>query len=491
MNRRRFTRRDFMRLTATAAGASVLASCKQTTPAAVEPTEIKQVATEAKAAVATATEAVAAGPMEFKLEFLTQLPEYAAGYQQIWDLYLAENPHISFEMLTYTEGAAAEALDAKRAGGWFPSIDSRFLINQHNYQELLNLLETDFPWFDRWTYDVKTAWANTFRVDNYLPVISHSNNYILGWLYHQDLMEKAGLDPNQIKTWEDFEKFLDEGSKWAAADGEVDYFWERAGGGWVIIEALGAYSSAWEVGHPDRQKEAMMTLNLSGDDSPFRPALDFLVRAYENGWLPKEWWLREHEPDMEANFVAKKGALIHHGPWMWDKVLSADPTAQLDGFPSSPPSENGGPAKWIHMRDFPSIDGGMCMDKRVKDLSEYAEIQKAFNWWHSPEIVKLRCEVEGNEPAYKTDEPVELESPQYVKYTSEFAPGGRWADLEVLYFSPLQIWAPYARENGQLIWEWDWSDVTRKVMTKEMTQVEFLQWIEDQAALNFEIPGVS
>jgi len=496
MAEKSFSRRDFLRLGALTAAGAALAGCTQPpagTPVKTEASEPTEAATEASEPTEAPTEE--APPVdEFVLEFLTDLPEYASKYQQIWDLYLAENPHVTLEIVTVTEGAAAEALQAKRAGGWFPSIDMREpeggeTADQHNYQEMVNLLETDFPWFDRWTYDVKTAWANKFGVEGYLPVINHAQAWDAGWVYHKDLVDEAGVNPRDVKTWEDLETLLEKGTAWANSTDEVDFFMDRGMGSWVLTQGAFYFSYAYQQGHPDLMREAIMSGNLSGPDSPVRPGIETYVRWYEKGILPKEWWLREWEADMEASYVAKKSVFLYHGPWIWDKAVAADPSIQQEGIPETPPAADGGPENWIHMRGTPEIDSGHSLDKRVLDMPEYPEIQKAFNWWFSPLIVKLRCEAEGFEPAYKTDEPVDFENPQYQGYLKEFQPGGLYEDVEIVYMDPWGLTDPYLREDGQKWEDWDWPALLRDVMKKDMTIDEFLEFWEEGMKLNYDLPG--
>ena len=113
--------------------------------------------------------------------------------------------------------------------------------------------------------------------------------------------------------------------------------------------------------------------------------------------------------DFEAGFTAKNSILCYHGPWLWTKVETADPDAKLSGFPF-PANADG-----IIQNGAIEPNKGTAMFACNKDGENYEAALDAFNWWNSPEIVKLRAEAFGNVPLMDLSEvgTAELDASQY------------------------------------------------------------------------------
>lgn len=69
------------------------------------------------------------------------------------------------------------------------------------------------------------------------------------------------------------------------------------------------------------------------DKNPMVPFFEKIKEYYQNGYLPKNWYGRDWENEFEASFINRKSILTLHGPWIWNKVLAADPSADLGGVP--------------------------------------------------------------------------------------------------------------------------------------------------------------
>jgi ABC-type glycerol-3-phosphate transport system substrate-binding protein len=459
---------------------------------AVEPTvaTLAEEATEAPAVEESIDEAP--GPEPVTLTIRASNPEYEQGEIQIWALYQDENPHVTLDFFSVTEGASSEAYDAKLAGGWVPALDWHKRATPANYKEFVNLLETDFPWFDRWEYDITTAFENRFGI----PGVYAANiiaGFVWTWQYHEDLMEEAGLDPQKdVKTWDDMKEWLRAGTEWANANPDIEYFWDQAGECWWCITQ---YFDAWPLAFPDGQREQQRKawvgeIPINGPDSPYRHAFEFLLEAYNEGWLPKEFWTHSWEPDMEANYISKRSVVMLHGPWVWDKALAADPTVQQAGLPCTPPAE--GQDTWVQYMSSPEVNTGCFMHAQVLDLPEYPEIQKAFNWWLSPRPVKLTAELWGMQTLYRTDEPVELSGPQWVNLVSQIGtPGGVFEDV-VMETGDMGVdaAAQYLTEEGILWSNWEWAgEVVAPMCQGEITVQDALDWFKTEIDRNYSLPS--
>ena len=166
-NKKRFSRRDFLRVSALTAAGAVLAGCCPSEPKTVTEKETvvvketEEVTVKETEEVMVTEEAPEAEPVT--LEIRNSNPEYENGEQQIWDIYLADNPHVTIEFFSVSEGASVETYNAKVAGGWVPAMDWWVRADNTNYQEYLNQIETGFPWFDNFTYDIRNAFKDRLR----------------------------------------------------------------------------------------------------------------------------------------------------------------------------------------------------------------------------------------------------------------------------------------------------------------------------------------
>ena len=105
--------------------------------------------------------------------------------------------------------------------------------------------------------------------------------------------------------------------------------------------------------------------------------------------MRQQWGTPAGESDYEPGFAAKRSILAYHGPWLWTKVETIDPTAQLAGF-CFPANEDG-----VILNGAAAASKGTVLFACNKDGENQEEAVKAFNWWNSPEIVKIRAEAFG------------------------------------------------------------------------------------------------
>ena len=405
---KKLSRRDFLRASAMTAAGLVAASCVAPPPQAPsEPAEAP--AEEAPAAEAPAAE-------EVTLEMVTNLPEYDNGYRQLLDIYEAQNPGVKVNLSSFTENTEAAFL-TKVAGGYLPAIEkipenSGRTVGRDNYQEFVNLSEIDFPWFDRWTYDVKNTWADRYGLPG-PRTLDVFQGIVVSMIYHRDVMEGTGWDPQKdIKTLDDFETFLDDLVKFVEADPNLDFPWDRA---WVNGFMYFRYFNLVPVAYPDGQRDQqwdcwMGNAKFNAEDSPYRHVFEFDKKALERGWHSDGWWNRAWEEDMEATFIAKKTPMVIHGPWMWDKALASDPSAELLGFPI--PSL-GGEETVLHV-EAPGTDFSWCIRTGNEETPYWENTKHLFHYWFSPDNVKGLAEVEGRGLVYELDEPLELDVPQFT-----------------------------------------------------------------------------
>jgi len=443
--------------------------------------------TKSEAATPAAKEEEQQPAKEVVLDIMASQQEYLNAERQIWDIYEAEHPGVKINLFAINEDQEA-AFEAKMAGGYVPAmIVYGTPVDASNYKNFVNLLDVDFKWFDRWQYDVRHAEENLTGVPG-VYTLDPYQGYFFTWMYHADLMDELGLDPRAIKTQADLTQFLADCTEAVSKRDDIDYCWDQSWHNWVwAANYWNMMPLAYEDGGRDRQRESWLGKIQDPAQDPFRHTFQWFKDAYQAGWMPKEFWLREWETDMEASFIAKKSLLMLHGPWPWDKMMAADPSAKLLGIPSTPPEKEGDP--WMQSMGPLNLTAGYRIPIANMDKPEWPQILDAYNWWFSPEVVKMRAEVHGTPLLYKLDEPLELQGPQWLGIIKEFEPGGLYENV-VIETSPTgsEAVAKYKKEGAGEFWDWQWNDVWAKVVQDEMSVDDAVKWFHDQVAQDYDLP---
>jgi ABC-type glycerol-3-phosphate transport system substrate-binding protein len=458
MSNKQVSRREFLRLSALAAAGAVAAQYG-----------VPAVARAASQPFERLTDTPPAAE-EVTLDVVSDVPEYDNPHRQILDIFEDENPGVTINLISHSEDGQP-AYAAKVAGGYCPAmetvsaISNMTRINKDNYPNYVDLSTIDYPYFDLWTYDVKNAWSNLY---DGLPGPRCMNpflGWVNTWVFHADLMEKAGLNPREeVKTWDDLLNWMDKGTQWAAsADSGVDRFWDQ---GWLPDWfGTGITMDSIPLAFPDGQRDRQVACwkgeaAFNAPDSPYRHALEFFKQAYDKGWVNKQFWTREWETDMEAAYAAKKTVVQLHGPWIWDKAVAADPTVQQMGVPGTPPAE--GQTEWMQWMGDLEIDQSpdgftMCIRAGNEQSPHYDLVKKLFIWWHSPDIVRLRAEATGGVPAMKLDPPAQIKAPQYLGILKDIAtPGGLYENVkyEMRMSGEMQM-APRRIPGSPGVWDYE------------------------------------
>jgi len=492
MSKQIISRRDFLRAGAlTAAGIAVAACAAPATQAPPKATEAPA-ATEAPPTEApAATEAAAPAAEEVTLDVMSPVSEYEAPYREIWNVFEAQNPGIKINLFSINEDTGA-AHEAKVAGGWLPHMECleelMIYANKNNYQMFTDLSTIDFPWFDRWTYDVKNAWSDLYGVSG-PRTLDIFQGFVCTWQYNGDLMDKAGLDPQKdVKSFDDLENWLDEGTQWANSEPDVEYFWNQAWHNWVFGTFYPNLTIPYAFPQGQREYQVECYLgqrNFNDEDSPYRPYFEFFKKAYDKGWIPETFWTRLWEGDMEASYINGKSVMMLHGPWVWDKAMAAGSTFDQRGLPASPPAE--GQDQWYQGAFYPQIDGQFMMRAGVTDLPEWPQLSTAWNWYFSPEVIPMRAQAEGRAVVYRLDEPLDLKGPQYQKVLKEIGtPGGKWEDVKYEESITGEVAAgPYRKKGSTGVWDWE-SNNNNVYWAELMEGKTTVQDVLDMAQQNWE-----
>jgi len=369
------------------------------------------------AIIAAALATALAGPVQAQesvtLEVSASQPEYMALDRAIWDLYEEENPKVTIKLFAINEDTEA-AYQARVAGGDPADIRTTVFPNRDSYQTYVNLLGIDYPYWGLLSYDPKTIFAKTYGVENYLPALNVNGGLFFTFIYYADVMKKAGLNPKaEVRTVDDLRAFLEKAKAFVDSDPEIEYVFDT---GWHPRAWARWIPEAWALGLGGT-KQKLRDLYCGRiawtdlENNPLVPPFKLMKEFTDKGYFPKQWWTRGWEQEYEASFIGKQSLVTYHGPWMWSKVLAQRPDAELDGF-LFPPGPDG-----VAWQDQTTADRGSALYVANKDDAHYDEAVKAFIWWNSPEIVKLRAEAVGFVPAMDLSSVggANLTNPQYVK----------------------------------------------------------------------------
>jgi len=410
----KWSRREFLRASVLTAAGLIAAGCGVASqPAAKEEAAVAPTATPLPVEPTPTPTPLAA--REVTLDFVINIPEYENPYRQLLEIFEATNPGIKVNLTSFSEDTETAYL-AKVAGGYLPAMEiipdnSGRNINKDNYSEWVNLGEIDFPYFDRWLYDVANEWSNSYGLPGPRS-LDPFQGIVVSFIYHKDLMDQLGWDPQrEVKTQADLARLLDDLNKFVEEDPNLEFGWDRAWiNGFMYIRYMNLVPSAFSDGSRERQFDCWMgKAKFNAPDSPYRHTFEYSKEALAKGWNSTGWWNREWEADQESTFAAKKSVMVMHGPWMWDKALAANPDLELLGFPF--PSVDGQETV-LHM-EAPATSTG-CAIRAGNEKTDYWDQTKAFFfWWHSPEIIKARAEIEGRALMYRLDEPLKLNAPQW------------------------------------------------------------------------------
>ena len=352
-------------------------------------------------------------------------PEYMAQDRQIWDIFEEEHPGVRIELLSVNE-PEEPSYYAKIAAGELPvHLSLREEISKESYENYVNLLDIDFPHWDVFTYDAQSLFEDYEGIEGVQPYVQPFSGPTFTFIYHRDMMEAAGVDPKQsVRTLDDLEDLLGELKEYVDSTDDVDFVWTT---GWIPRGVMQNWASAVHYAH-DRYLGEQRELYLGErswtnlEENPFTAYFTFFKEMYDKGYLPQEWWLRDWETDFEASFISKRAMLAFHGPWLWDKVLAANPEAQLDGIPM-PAADNG--RVWTR----PADPAGAAILKGSMDEPHWELIKEAFYWWHRPETLKMWLE------SYVVGNPLvdlssvggaNIQSPQYINVLKPFSEGFWW-----------------------------------------------------------------
>src|SRR5699024_5620372 len=243
-----------------------------------------------------------------KVETSKQLESLAEEYE-------SENPEVDINITTVGGGQDAEsALQSKFSSGEEPSI---FLISGlsdvEKYQDkLLDVSEME---------SAKTAIEGTLEgvtLDD-TPYGIPINSEVYGWMINKDLFKQAGIDPDDISSYDDFVesvKTLDDKKEELGMD-EVFAFTGKED--WVVSQ-FSAHFSAPEFNNDLNEVYNSDTIEYEYGDR-MKEYVDLI-----NEYSVQPIVSLEYSAAVEELFMNGKVAMVHQGNWIVPTLDSMDPS---------------------------------------------------------------------------------------------------------------------------------------------------------------------
>jgi len=364
-----------------------------------------------------------------QLYVIAENPEHQAAESELWSVFAKDNPGVMIKCESF-EDTGYEAFAAKVNAGDAPMIVARdYPEMKTNHTLYVNLLDIAYPYWDIYIVDMRKLFPEQAGIKNYVPGIQAWGSFSSTFMYHADLLEEAGVtraDILKARGWNDIDALMVVLKRYVDAHpSEVKYVFDWAWSGWVegkITLAMWGVS----MGATVKDIQDLYLGKIAWTDlarNPFVKPLEKVKDYYQKGYFPQKFWERLWEEDYEASFIAKNGMVTWHGPWLWSKAVAASPSSKVSGFPV--PVSNG------VIATYPVTPGGGGIFKQWQSKPEFETIKKAFIWYNSPEIIKLRSDIYGYwppnvKPEYLTG--FESKHPQYQNVLKESV-AGAWGKV--------------------------------------------------------------
>lgn len=365
------------------------------------------------------------------LVYLAYQPEYRAAERQIWDIYEEENPNVDIEILEVSEDGTADFI-AKVTAGEAPHFAGRPVpqVSNDTYHLYANLSSVDIPYLDDIAADQVALTRDLLNQDGILALNPFQGRRFT-WIWHKDILREAGLleQAETMTTWDEVDAFLADLKEYVDSDPDLDYVFDFGWHNWVLAgNWLPMFSLSLGGNLEDTARLYRGEISWTDlENNPYVPAFEKMKEYYDLGYLPDRFYLRAWETEFEASFIAKKSAFTWHGPWLWNKAAAADPDVELGGAPIP-----ANPRTGELLNNLQGVRGGVIY-AQWEDSELMPEIERAFVWWHSPEVVQMRADAYNFLPNFTSLMPIQSDSVQYNEAIAEVfegrhGPNAHWID---------------------------------------------------------------
>lgn len=397
--------------------AMALCSCSQepAAPAAAEP------APAAPAAPAPAAEPAAPAPApesNVKLTFMSNMVGYTSEtLEAVCKDYTAMTgveieyiaPGASYEEIMKTKMASKDLPDLWTTHGWS-------VVRYGEYLRPLN----DQPFFN----DLQEGIKGVITAPNGDVYVLPINIDMAGIIYNATVLEKSGVNPDDIKTWADYEAACDK----VKAAGFIPM---HIGGkdSWTIGQFFDWVAPSFYITN-DASNDRAAFKDGSFDWTKWADLCNMFKKWFEAGYFNVDCLTSDYLTGAKA-YADDKVAFGLYGNNVPADALSANPNVKM-GFM---------PVPALTADDQPTLIGGERLTVGVWKESPNEEAALAFvNYLATPDVMKKIAEADGLPAGLKgIDVDTGMLKPCYDKYGAtarvfpyfdrEYLPNGMWDDL--------------------------------------------------------------
>ena len=340
-----------------------------------------------------------------------------AAFEEVTAKFEEENPDIDVEVIAGSNGYE-ELMKTKMAANDLPDLWTTHGWSVHRYSEYLRPLN-DREWAENVSDQIKPVITNKEGEFFVLP----ADMDIAGIAYNQDVVDKAGVNVDDIKTWDDFyaacEKIKSTGVSPIHVGGKEN---------WTVGNIF-EYIAPPVLVTDENNSEATSLKDGSFDWSKWTPVAEMLKNMNDKEYFNVDK-VSSTYLDTSKALAQGQAAFAFAGSQLISEAFNFNPDANLAFMPV--------PA--YHEGDEPTLIAGEKMAIGVwKDTKHEEEVLKYLDYLAKPENIEILATANMN-PAGLTNATSNLGklSAPYEKYKNvetmpyfdrEYLPNGMWETL--------------------------------------------------------------
>jgi raffinose/stachyose/melibiose transport system substrate-binding protein len=285
---------------------------------------------------------------------------------EITEQYAAAHPEISFEVVYYPDYEVA--MKTKMAANDLPDLWSTHGWSVARYSEYLEPLNNE-SWASKVNPKIKPIVSNSQGTIFVLPFNVESQGIVI----NRDVLDKAGVDPFSLKTWDDFKAACEK----IKAIGKIPL--DIAGGAsddWTVGTVYNTVAQSYLItDERNNYRSALLDGTFNWDN--WRPVANFLTEFRDRGFLNPDYTQGTYENQAirlgkgEAAFIFSSNGII-------TQAQLINPSGHFGFIPIPAANSN----------DTPTLTTGERFTLGVwKDGPHKAEALKFLEYCSSPEII--------------------------------------------------------------------------------------------------------
>ncbi|HIZ71342.1 MAG TPA: extracellular solute-binding protein [Candidatus Atopostipes pullistercoris] len=239
-----------------------------------------------------------------EIEFFNQKPEISRQLEELANTYSEEHEDVNITITTIGSGEGAAGLQAKFTSGNPPEIMMLGGTSEiDRYQDTL-LEVNDLEVTDTIMEDLLEG---ALIDDSLLAIPMNVEGF--GWMYNKEIFKKAGIDPDSIKTFDDFKEAVEQLDS-QKEDLDIQEVFAFSGAEDYIANQFSAHFTSPEFDHSILEAYEASELNWEYGDR---------MKAYTdlfNQYNVQPILGVNYSQSVEELFINNQVAMVHQGNWI-------------------------------------------------------------------------------------------------------------------------------------------------------------------------------